>query len=77
MIPDPGTTRLIHDHMVEEELQRQRPADERRQTEPWPIQSPRHVLREAIAGSVYRLATVIDPRPRVQPPSVAPAEPSI
>ena len=69
MIPDPGTVRMIHDHMIDEELQRQRPMDERDErhaTEAYPVQTSRHVLREAIANTVYRIARRIDPQPRAE-----------
>ncbi|HYH13055.1 MAG TPA: hypothetical protein VD789_11925 [Thermomicrobiales bacterium] len=75
MIPDPGTVKIIHDHMVETELARQHPERERQPTERYPNHSPRHVLREAIAGAIYRIAARIDPHPRANTP-VAPTKPA-
>jgi len=76
MIPDPGSVKIIHDHMVETEIIRQHPERERQPSERYPSQTTHHALRQAIAGAIYRIAAKIDPRPLGERPQVAPAKTS-
>jgi hypothetical protein len=60
MIPDPSTTRIIHDTMIAEELVR-------RSREPLPIANPLPAIRHATARALVRLADRIAPAPESSP----------
>lgn len=66
MIPDPGTTRLIHEKMIQDELERHGPAHMRRAREPFPIGAPLVALRAGTARALYALSQRISPE-RQQP----------
>jgi hypothetical protein len=63
MYTDPTTTRLIHDTMIREELERHGPAHLRRHPEPIPMRGLVAPARAAAAGALHRLAARIAPAP--------------
>ena len=70
MIFDSGTTQLIHETMIQQELERHGPAHLLRTREPFPVANPLQGLRGFAASTVYHLANRIDPMPRGAKPTL-------
>lgn len=70
MIPDPSTIRLIHLHMIQDELQRQGMLRQHRDRDPSPARGPAMVTRLVAAQALHALARRIDPVSRPPTPHV-------
>ncbi len=70
--PDATTIRLIHQHMIEEELARHRKPNRDDSGSPRPRRRPSMVLRHVAARELRTVAGWIEPRPpvdRAAPPT--------
>jgi hypothetical protein len=61
MIPDPSTIRLIHLHMIQDELERQGLLRQHRDEEPPFARGPAAATRRVAARALHALARQIDP----------------
>jgi hypothetical protein len=67
MFPDPSTTRIIHDAMIKEEIERQNPEHLFHVRPGIALGRPRSAIRRRAALALVRLADRIAPAPRCTP----------